>query len=842
MKHLDATANVSIGSAALWLTCLVAVLLAAAPALAWTQYSVDKDTGNCADCHGNFTEDPYTSLVDRQTWPGSLHDVHRQDMLGGDCNTCHTGGGQFFPVDLASSAGGGGLSPISCVGCHGRSQDGSGAGTSGYAAGLRQHHTGEGESCLPCHSDSLPANFTPATEDVLPPYYADPGTGHPAMPDDPCNPAPGYPENFGGTTIGLDNDGDGLPDEADADCAGSSTCGDGNLDPGEDCDDGNNDDGDCCAADCTFEPIDSPCDNGLFCTIDDVCDGAGTCTDGSARDCDDGDICTDDSCKETEQRCDNAFNPGNDPSCQPMCTDVDGDTYSPEPAGCGPVDCDDDDAAINPGATELCDDNVDNDCDGLIDSADPACGWTGTPEAWDGPLDNPEYAGSVTCGECHETQFATWQNTLHARMQIRPGDAQAAGFELPLGEPDVTIQSWNDVLFVVGQKWRTNYVDKTGQIQGPRWNYDSAQWDSSGDGLVPYDCGACHTTGFDPDATFEDPPGSPVPGIVGSWVEYSIGCEACHGPGAEHADSPSAGNINRIRFDWYDPDNDGTPDPVGIASAVVCGNCHYRNDHATIQTDRLNREQYNDWIVSSHASSLPLNAISTYCAKCHSPGNAVADAAEHNFTYFPPTDATHVACVSCHDPHRISNERWATLEWPPGGQQNPKNLQAAIARYRGTDFNTRTSDYEPFDNSASNELCSDCHTLQPGFRRHIDASPEDAIALMPPFNNGNPFLFPHAAHYENGYARCVDCHMHYSRESANPGDVRSHSLIPDEASRFGFSLPHYSETCGQCHTVALDCDWCHAQFGGGRFRGQIDTSPSGGPRTRRAKRGVALRD
>lgn len=464
---------------------------------------------------------------------------------------------------------------------------------------------------------------------------------------------------------------------------------------------------------------------------------------------------------------------------------------------------------------------------------------------WDGPLDDAAYAGSERCGECHEIQFDTWQETLHARMLIRPGDAQAAGFDLPLRYDGSTIETWDDVRFVVGQKWRSHYVDADGRLERFNWNYDRATWQGVVSGEQDdYDCGACHTTGYDPDATFEDPPGTAVPGIVGSWVEYNIGCEACHGPGAEHADSPSASNINRIQFDWYDPDNDGTPDPVAIASAVVCGNCHYRGNHTTIRTDRLNREQYNDWVVSAHAASLPLNAISTYCAQCHSPGNAEADAAEHNFSYFPPTDATHVACVSCHDPHRISNERWGTLAWPPGGQQDPKDFPASIARYRGTDFNNQTNDYEAFDNAASNDLCSDCHALQPGFRRHIDARPDDVIVLMPPANQGDPFLLPHAAHYEDGDAECVDCHMHYSRQSANPGDVRSHSLIPDEASAVGFGsgLPHYSQTCSQCHTEALDCDWCHSQFAGGRSRGPFDTTPGEGPRTRRVRRGVAFRD
>jgi hypothetical protein len=53
----------------------------------------------------------------------------------------------------------------------------------------------------------------------------------------------------------------------------------------------------------------------------------------------------------------------NDYSGWPV-SDRDDDGYDDD------VDCDDHDPAVHPGATEICDDHVDNDCDGLIDAAD----------------------------------------------------------------------------------------------------------------------------------------------------------------------------------------------------------------------------------------------------------------------------------------------------------------------------------------------------------------------------------------------------------------------------------------------------------------------------------------
>jgi hypothetical protein len=189
----------------------------------YTMYSENRDATLCRSCHGDFRGNLYISPQDGLLW-GNLHDLHRNTLLGGDCDACHIPS-QDFPVPLDQSVGGAGLGRTGCMGCHGREEDNDVNNPSaphGLGAGLRQHHTNAGiDACVPCHDDASPARYTPVGEDVLPTNYADPGTGHPGMPTGPCN-ADGS-EDLAGAADGLDNDGDLVTDRNDADCALSDT-------------------------------------------------------------------------------------------------------------------------------------------------------------------------------------------------------------------------------------------------------------------------------------------------------------------------------------------------------------------------------------------------------------------------------------------------------------------------------------------------------------------------------------------------------------------------------------------------------------------------------------------
>lgn len=230
------------------LTCL------GASARAYNQYSVNKDATNCAACHGDFRASPYVSLKGDGSWGTDLMTVHATNMLSNDCATCHRN--PLFPVALNISAGGTGLAAISCVGCHGRAEDrgiipGDCVGSQipappgcvanpsqcpapeagevcGDGAGLRQHHYRVNQIvntpggpvstrvCADCHSDANPSAFSTVGEQVLPPYYSSSDASHPNIPSDPCNrAADGFPEDYAASTEGLDNNGNGLYDEAD---------------------------------------------------------------------------------------------------------------------------------------------------------------------------------------------------------------------------------------------------------------------------------------------------------------------------------------------------------------------------------------------------------------------------------------------------------------------------------------------------------------------------------------------------------------------------------------------------------------------------------------------------
>lgn len=113
----------------------------------------------------------------------------------------------------------------------------------------------------------------------------------------------------------------------------------------------------CEAGVCGHDPLPAGtlCDDGMYCTVADVCDEAGVCA-GDERSCDDGNGCTLDSCDEMGERCDNVPDVGASCDDDDACTE---DTTCDESGACT-------------GTAVTCSDG--NEC--TVDACDPETGCT----------------------------------------------------------------------------------------------------------------------------------------------------------------------------------------------------------------------------------------------------------------------------------------------------------------------------------------------------------------------------------------------------------------------------------------------------------------------------------
>jgi hypothetical protein len=108
---------------------------------------------------------------------------------------------------------------------------------------------------------------------------------------------------------------------------------------------------------CRFTGDDSRCDDGVFCDGIERCDVRLGCRPGPPMTCSDSTPCTIDTCDEATR------------SCVRRDRDADGD--GDVDANCQPGhDCNDLDPSVSSLATEICNNLVDDDCDGQIDEAD----------------------------------------------------------------------------------------------------------------------------------------------------------------------------------------------------------------------------------------------------------------------------------------------------------------------------------------------------------------------------------------------------------------------------------------------------------------------------------------
>ncbi len=176
-------------------------------------------------------------------------------------------------------------------------------------------------------------------------------------------------------------------------------------------------------------------------------------------------------------------------------------------------------------------------------------------------VDQSSYVGSDKCGECHEKQYTGWVKTFHSTV-IQNARKHPEAILGDFSDPSLPFKK-DDVWYTIGGHWDQRYLTKIGDdfyvlprlwsVQSQRWRpYSTWAWRRR-----PYSkyCAGCHAVAYDP--------------VTKTYAEQTVGCEACHGPGKEHAINPSSENIvNPAKL------------PKDRAD-MICASCHVRGKDPT---------------------------------------------------------------------------------------------------------------------------------------------------------------------------------------------------------------------------------------------------------------------
>ena len=348
----------------------------------------------------------------------------------------------------------------------------------------------------------------------------------------------------------VDEDEDGVS-PADGDCD------DGNVEvyPGraEECnglDDNCND-----VIDESFGDVD---DDGTADCIDaETCDGADNDGDGVA----DEDFADNDSdgvadCVGTEA-CDGMDNDGDGQIDEGYDADGDGYTQCGTKSGGGTddayVDCDDSDAAINPGASEASGDGVDNNCDGAIDDGLWSAGDLVISEIMNNPT-----AVSDSYGEWFEVYNASDR------------DITLNGIKIVSGSDSHVVDPGDEVLTVpAGERFVFGVSDEVGKNGGVDvgYDYDGITLGNESDDLsIVVGSVTVDEVAWDNGSSFPDPEGATMtldPGFVTATYNDSgtYWCEATE-RWSTTSDDGSPGAENEL-CTTFDHDGDGFSDATG---------------------------------------------------------------------------------------------------------------------------------------------------------------------------------------------------------------------------------------------------------------------------------------
>jgi predicted CXXCH cytochrome family protein len=269
-----------------------------------------------------------------------------------------------------------------------------------------------------------------------------------------------------------------------------------------------------------------------------------------------------------------------------------------------------------------------------------------------------QYTGSQSCKKCHAEIYERWRKTPMANVVRDPREHPDAIIP-DLSTNKIAYFRKDQIALVYGSIWKQRYFTKVGDDYFP----EPAQWDVTNHVWRPYFAanGTDWWVPFYPPDNMMRPTGPTCDGChsvdynihAKQVAEWNVGCEKCHGPGSEHVEHPSRGNIlNPARMGY-------------VQASDSCIQCHSQGRPLTNPIEG----KYYDWPVGYRVG---LNLRDFWQLEAHNLG-------ETTFTHFPDGTAHKnrmqgndfvqsvmyrrgVTCFSCHDVHGTDN--YAQLRKP----------------------------------------------------------------------------------------------------------------------------------------------------------------------------------
>lgn len=236
----------------------------------------------------------------------------------------------------------------------------------------------------------------------------------------------------------------------------------------------------------------------------------------------------------------------------------------------------------------------------------------------------PGYAKSTKCKMCHGAMHKPicdgWAKTSHAKACLEPTDENAIVADFANGAPFKK----EDVKYVLGKGRNLQaYVDADFKTLPGMWDVKKKKWAKQEVVDASNQCIGCHSTGFDAASK--------------TWSEKGVGCESCHGNGAQHAEMGAKDKI-------VNPAN-----LQGDKKNAVCAQCHARGTDTTKKFAWPTTWKYGDPIEPAFVLASVV------------PG---AQNQQYNEMKASKHFAAGLTCTTCHESHGVKTDQPDQLKKP----------------------------------------------------------------------------------------------------------------------------------------------------------------------------------